>query len=135
MRRLKQISSDSYISLVCYMLIGKSVRKIKLKSLHNLCFRIQEYYNKKNITYCKNALLFYIDQYKSNNNNYQPKQLFSYINEEIIFKDDINYILQALSAKFAIIDKEEFFNLYEHINTFIGMYQLCEDIEINPDLM
>lgn len=133
MRRTKNISSDSYISLICYMLIGKSVRKIKFKSLDNLCHRIQEYYNKKNIIYCRNALLFYINQYK-NNENYQPKQLFSYINDEIIFKDDINYILQILSNKFAIIDKEEFFNLYEHISTFISMYQLCEDIEINPSL-
>ena len=127
MRRIKNISSEAYISLICYMLIGKSVHKININSLHNLCLKIKEYYNTNNILYSKLALLSYINTYKDVD-NYKHIRLFSYINDEIIFPDNIYDILQSLNSMFANVNKDEFFNLYSHINSFINMYQLIDNI-------
>ena len=126
---IKKISYESFISLICFILIGKHVQKITIKSLINLCSRVKEYYNQNNIIYNNTALLTFLNTYNDKDHNYKHIQLFRFINDEIQFLDNTEQVLKDLSSLFTNIKEDEFFNLYAHINTFINMYQLIDDIE------
>lgn len=127
-KRIQKISYTSFLALTCYMLIGRGVQKINLKALNILCSRIKEYYPTDNIIYNFNSLLEFIKTYR-NVENYKHIHLFFFVNDEIIFKDDVCQVLTDLSKLFANIKQDKFEKLYQHINSFINMYQLIDVIE------
>lgn len=133
----RKIKCQSFISLICYSLIGKSVNKIQPKTLNMLCLRVNEYYTKEHktqILYTENGLLEYIHTF-SNKENYRHFQIFQSAldeNNNLIFVEESIKVLQQLSILFSDILHEEFYQLYPFINDFINMYQLIECIEFDP---
>ena len=149
MKKVRTISSDAFISCVCYALIGHCARKIKPQTLHLLCSKIiknlQNNYDKKlNIQYSGNALINYIKNHDKSNiqyNNFYSlnNQVFYSIlddNKCLVFVDENNgytTLINTLSRLSSSISHNLFTDMYPYIIELIEAYQLINYIDESAD--
>lgn len=144
----RTISSDAFISCVCYLLIGQSAKKIKPQTLHLLCNRIinmlhTEYDKKLDIQYSDKALISYIKNHDKSNtqNNFclvNNQVFYSALDDNkclvfIDYNDSYITVLNTLSRLFSSISHNLFTDIYPYIIQLIEAYQLINYIDESID--
>jgi len=134
------ITSDNFIAIVCYSLIGRRVEKIKFDTLNMLCNKALKEFNqphsKFKIAYTNRSLLNFIQLHK---NKYADPafdkklqiQIFSSYELNIIHFLEINEAINNINKIITTIPHSAFLELYPIVNDLINQYQFLELVEDN----
>ena len=134
------ITSDSFLTIICYVLIGRRVEKIKFDTLNMLCNRALDEFNKPKskfkIAYTNRSLLNYIQLHK--NKYIDPAidkslqiQIFSTYELNVLHFLDSDKAIDNINKMINKIPHSCFLELFPIINDLINQYQFLELVEDN----